>query len=845
MSRVRRGSPHSPYAATPNSSFSKSNSLCLSRSQPPLPERLPDESPANYLLRLEQILTKGQFASALGQSGDQFHQTVLRSYMRRYPFFGDPIDMSIRKLLMEAELPKEAQQIDRVLEGFAERYHECNPGIYSSADQAYFIAFSLLILHTDVFNKNNRRKMQKADYVRNTQADSIDEDVLGCFYDNIAYTPFIQIEDDTDPTVRTNPRKERRAMFSRKSTDNAPKISRPSKTPVDPYTLIIEKNLSVLRPNLKEILNFENPYSFVEQGDSVNTQRPRRPHNLPSVLQIMSLRSRPEAFNAMPSQIANSQGQPGLVELRVNKVGILWRKEPRMKKKARSPWQEWGALLTTSQLHLFKNPSWVRSLMHQQEQCARSPYSARSQFFSPPIEKLLADASYPIANTVALIDSSYKKHKNALTFTNHGSLEEVFLANDERDLQEWMCKLNHAAALSTVGLKQREELIGPGHDRSRALGAPRPISIDVSSSTGTGSETKHHDSIVRHSMLRSRIAELEEKVAIAHKQLDSQMQNARHVQLLTPILPRTRTQIISAAARVAAQIRWRRIEVCKLSCHREALSHELSVDPMLAAITKAELTETVEEDQEIVHAGNHSGSATDGITERSGHSLLRDTTAPDHETAHGGLRVASLNCPPASSQLLNDASSQPMQKNSRADVAQTQQDLVTDNSFHDDSLLKEPSKDSSLPRHVRASSKHSSIGSLSLSLQSTDVEATPSREHDLDGQTDDPPQSSVMEKRETRLLGESGSGRSLHRTLRDNKSPSRQRRQKARQSDASQSFVESLYDTDETTLPRTTGSFNVHGKKASVVTFGNDWQSTSAEERLRLRKQAAQLAEVG
>ena len=40
------------------------------------------------------------------------------------------------------------------------------------------------------------------------------------------------------------------------------------------------------------------------------------------------------------------------------------------------------------------------------------------------------------------------------------------------------------------------------------------------------------------------------------------------------------------------------------------------------------------------------------------------------------------------------------------------------------------------------------------------------------------------------------------------------------------------------TLARGTGSFIVHGKKASVITFGSEWQSMSPEERLKLRKQA-------
>ena len=39
-------------------------------------------------------------------------------------------------------------------------------------------------------------------------------------------------------------------------------------------------------------------------------------------------------------------------------------------------------------------------------------------------------------------------------------------------------------------------------------------------------------------------------------------------------------------------------------------------------------------------------------------------------------------------------------------------------------------------------------------------------------------------------------------------------------------------------LARGTGSFTVHGKKASVITFGAEWQNMSPEERLKIRKQS-------
>ena len=96
-----------------------------------MPEREEGETPGRYLERIEDInLDKSAIASYLTKKDDPFLLAVLRSYMRKFAFFGDPLDMATRKLLMQVELPKETQQIDRVLQGFADRYHECNPGIY-------------------------------------------------------------------------------------------------------------------------------------------------------------------------------------------------------------------------------------------------------------------------------------------------------------------------------------------------------------------------------------------------------------------------------------------------------------------------------------------------------------------------------------------------------------------------------------------------------------------------------------------------------------------------------------------------------------------------------------------
>ena len=49
---------------------------------------------------------------------------------------------------------------------------------YLALDIPYILAFSLIMLHTDAFNKSNKRKMTKADYLKNTAISGVIPEVL-------------------------------------------------------------------------------------------------------------------------------------------------------------------------------------------------------------------------------------------------------------------------------------------------------------------------------------------------------------------------------------------------------------------------------------------------------------------------------------------------------------------------------------------------------------------------------------------------------------------------------------------------------------------------------------------
>jgi brefeldin A-inhibited guanine nucleotide-exchange protein len=77
----------------------------------------------------------------------------MHAYVDAMDFAGMSIDDAIRKFLADFRLPGEAQKIDRLMEKFAERFFLDNPGnVFKSADVAYVLAFSVIMLNTDAHN---------------------------------------------------------------------------------------------------------------------------------------------------------------------------------------------------------------------------------------------------------------------------------------------------------------------------------------------------------------------------------------------------------------------------------------------------------------------------------------------------------------------------------------------------------------------------------------------------------------------------------------------------------------------------------------------------------------------
>ncbi|MEQ2294180.1 Brefeldin A-inhibited guanine nucleotide-exchange protein 2 [Ameca splendens] len=142
-------------------------------------------------LHQEDRLDTTQVGEFLGEN-TKFNKEVMYCYVDQLDFCGRDFVSALRMFLEGFRLPGEAQKIDRLMEKFAARYLECNQGqtLFASADTAYVLAYSIIMLTTDLHSPQVKNKMTKEQYIKMNRGinDSKDlpEEYLSSIYDEIA-----------------------------------------------------------------------------------------------------------------------------------------------------------------------------------------------------------------------------------------------------------------------------------------------------------------------------------------------------------------------------------------------------------------------------------------------------------------------------------------------------------------------------------------------------------------------------------------------------------------------------------------------------------------------------------
>jgi len=701
--------------------------------------------------------------------------------------------------------------------------------------------------------------MQKVEYQKNTGGHGIPDEILGYFYDNIQYTEFIAEANDNDVINKHIKGGIQRSKKPR-SKDGSD-MTRSGK--LDPYDFIVDnkQKLETLRPPLKEILNLEDNFNFVGVQDALDVNRLHASFSRCGLLQLVSARSRPEAFTSLNTISNPNEANPGLVNIQVVKAGLLWRKDTK-KKKTRSPWQEWGAILTPSQLYFFKNVGWVKTLMQQFETQQRHQGHRGSYLFKPPLSEFKPDLGISANNAVALLDSNYKKHKNAFVYYQSSGgdyFEEVLLADNEPELVDWLAKLNYAATLTTTKLALRplplsertdfkELLDGVSGASSKPADAQRPPTQADTQDESAAQFWLNEAKIVRRNIIQAKIAYVEDNIPKAVVEVEENLKVARHLQILAPFPEKTRRDLLVSGARVAHRLRTARYAVWRWRCQRDILYKELDVDehypadhlavanpgntrpstPMSIALSR------LNSKTSILTAGHRGPKPPNHVSRNSTQSITFPNRATDPE--------AHLSPPdgPHQKDLRTDGLSRLASYSTNIEQLESGNEKPT----------SEPTDDHSLTQHGSIASRVSEVDSV-VEREDTLPLATPT--HSINSPE---MQSGLLRSPSTNLqtdkdyitptttpLGSPDSKikvrRSLHRTLRESRDiPGLQSSRSKKIKDNGINKTNAIDSTPTGGLPRGTGSFTVHGKKASVITLGSEWQSMSAEELLRSRKQA-------
>ncbi|KAK2467063.1 hypothetical protein APHAL10511_001321 [Amanita phalloides] len=126
---------------------------------------------------------------------------LLTAFIGLFDFKNKPIADAMRELLETFRLPGEAQQIARITETFASIYFASGPLEIQSEDAVYVLAYSVIMLNTDLHNPQIRKRMTIEDYTRNLRGvnngSDFSPEFLQNIYDSIRKREIIMPEEHT------------------------------------------------------------------------------------------------------------------------------------------------------------------------------------------------------------------------------------------------------------------------------------------------------------------------------------------------------------------------------------------------------------------------------------------------------------------------------------------------------------------------------------------------------------------------------------------------------------------------------------------------------------------------
>lgn len=158
-------------------------------------------------------LDKTAIGKYLGER-KEFNMKVLDCYVDLHNFKNLILVQALRQFLGSFRLPGEAQIIDRIMEKFAIRYCQQNPGVFEDTDACFVLSFAVIMLNTSLHNPSVKEKPNLERFISLNSSINKGRDLprqlLESLYESIKAEPFKIPEDEGHDMMHTffNPDRE-------------------------------------------------------------------------------------------------------------------------------------------------------------------------------------------------------------------------------------------------------------------------------------------------------------------------------------------------------------------------------------------------------------------------------------------------------------------------------------------------------------------------------------------------------------------------------------------------------------------------------------------------------------
>ncbi|XP_066570408.1 PH and SEC7 domain-containing protein 2 isoform X2 [Amia ocellicauda] len=124
---------------------------------------------------------------------NEFSSAVGEEYLKLFDFSGQNLDQALRSFLKVVVLIGETQERERVLQHFAQRFHQCNPHSFQSSGAVLSLTCAVMLLNTDLHGNNLGKAMTVSSFVSNlegmNEGQSFPKDLLKGLYHGIKSEP--------------------------------------------------------------------------------------------------------------------------------------------------------------------------------------------------------------------------------------------------------------------------------------------------------------------------------------------------------------------------------------------------------------------------------------------------------------------------------------------------------------------------------------------------------------------------------------------------------------------------------------------------------------------------------